>query len=222
MEGFDIDVPNPIVSVAVASLRTGDPLIRLLESIRGATAKEYEVIIATPKIGTEIQERIEREHPARFVFDGNASGCVAAFNLAFSESRGKYICHANDDLVYLPNSIDIVLDAIGDRDVMGAFAFQEPDTNGQFLTRTIFGIDYANFGCIKKSLFEKLGYWDSRYTMYAADPDFGLKMKQAGYEVIPVPNAKIIHYCIWDENRKEHLRDAASSKLVEKWKGIFC
>ena len=113
-----------------------------------------------------------------------------------------------------------MMNFINDEDVQGAFYIREPDRDG-FFTNSLFGKLYANFGMVKKSLMEKIGYWSEEYSHYGADPDASLKFWQSGVMVAATPDAKIIHLCINDEHRKEHLRDAAGTRLQEKWRGIF-
>jgi len=109
---------------------------------------------------------------------------------------------------------------VGDRDVQGAFYLKEPDTDG-FVVNKIFDRLYGNFSLVKRSLAEQVGFWDESFVHYGADPDFSLKLWNAGYEVVATPKACVIHHCVQDEIRKEHLREDASNHLVEKWQGVF-
>lgn len=209
---------KPLVSIVVATMGRGS-LARLLESIRAYTEVPYEIVLVAPKEVTFPVDLLSKYNP-RLVFEEKATGCVSAYNIGFKESRGEFLCHLNDDCEVCPNWMSAMLDLVGDRDVQGAFYLKEPDTNG-FIINYIYGKLYGNFSLAKKSLFERLGYWSSDYIQYGGDPDFSLKVWNAGYEVVATPDAKVIHHCIVDEHRKEHMREEASNKLHERWGARF-
>jgi len=77
------------------------------------------------------------------------------------------------------------------------------------LERDYFGLDLENlahpliledrfplggFFMIKRETFEKLGGFDERFFLYFEDTDFFKRVKEAGYPIILVPQAKIIHW----------------------------
>jgi hypothetical protein len=47
---------------------------------------------------------------------------------------------------------------------------------------------------IKKKLFDQLGGFDPAFFMYIEDGELCLRVKKAGYRIVSVPAAKIIHY----------------------------
>jgi GT2 family glycosyltransferase len=70
-----------------------------------------------------------------------------------------------------------------------------------------------------RSLFERLGYFDERYFLNGADPDFSLKVWNAGLSVVPAAGALIDHDELHDE-RRDADRDRAAvdnARLFEKW-----
>jgi GT2 family glycosyltransferase len=213
-------VNNPLVSIVIATMGRTSSLDACLESVRNNTLISHEVVLVLPKTVCLPTTLFNKYNP-RLIFEDSSSGCVAAYNLGFRNAYGRFLVHINDDCEVLPSWLDNMMRAIGEKDALGAFAFMEPDTNGEFVARSIWGRPYANFGFSKKELFEKLGYWSSDFLHYGADPDMGLKFWHAGYPVIPVMDAKVIHHCVVDDARKEHLREPASNMLQKKWRGIF-
>jgi GT2 family glycosyltransferase len=203
-----------LVSIVVASLRF-DYLRILIKSIDENTRSiSHEIVLVTP--GEPPEDIAER---CVVIHDGGV-GCVAAYNLGFRAAIGKYIININDDCFFCPNAIPNMLNFINDEDVQGAFYICEPDREG-WITNSLFGKLYANFGMVKKSLLEKVGYWSPEFVHYGADVDVSLSFWAHGIMVAATPDARVIHLCINDEHRKEHLRDAAGTKLQEKWRGIF-
>lgn len=201
------------VSIILASTRP-DGLWRLVRSVKDTTVLPHEIIAVSPIPLPDMGITVIRET--------DSTGCVQAFVQGMKAASGEYLIHVNDDAEFQPFAIDNMIAAIGNRDnVLGAFAIKEPDMP-DYGFNYIFDRLYANFGCAKRSLFERLGYWDLRYQMYGADPDFSLQVWNSGGQVIPVQYAKVLHHCTVDSNRKEHLRPLAWDKLKFKWKGIYC
>lgn len=50
------------------------------------------------------------------------------------------------------------------------------------------------FFLTRKSVLEKIGYFDEDYFMYAEDIDLCLRAKEAGFKVMYVPEVKILHH----------------------------
>ena len=50
------------------------------------------------------------------------------------------------------------------------------------------------FFLTRKAVLEKVGYFDEDYFMYAEDLDLCLRIKQAGFKVMYVPEVKILHH----------------------------
>ena len=216
------DEMTPIVSIVVASMRCGGPLKNLLDSIKKFTPDIYEIVLVTPALPVYLGKSIlEYNEFVRIIEEPEPRGCVHAFNLGFVAARGKFVAHLNDDVEVTEGWLTSMLDFVGDGDCQGVFYIKEPDTNG-FIVNYLFGKLYGNFSLIKKSLMEELGYWDEKtFEHYGADPDFSLRVHRAGYIVAALPTAKIIHHCINDSVRKEHLRSDAGTKLQQKWRGIY-
>lgn len=213
------DNATPLVSIVVATAGRFS-IHNLLDSIQSHSDNiPYEVILVTSQASIDNLKDAQNFNNVVFVFEPEMRGCVKAFNLGFKAAKGKYIVHLNDDCEVCAGWLTEMLDTIRDRNVLGAFYVKEPGTD--FIINELWGRPYANFGMIKKSLMEKLGYWDESFVHYGADPDFGLKVWHAGYAVVSNPKARVIHYCAQDEHRKEDLREPASTILQERWRGIY-
>lgn len=212
------------VSIVIATAGRTTELMRLLSSIKKHTRGiGYEIVIVAPKnkeLSVKAISLLSRL-PCRLVWEDAPDGCVKAFNLGFRAARGRFIVHLNDDCEVTAGWLKNMLTLIGNRKVQGAFYLSEPDREG-FLTNVIFEKLYANFGCMRRDLMGKLGFWDERFQHYGADPDFGLKVWHAGWEVVSDPSARILHYCVVDEHRREDLRSGAFDQILEKWQGVFC
>jgi len=161
-------------------------------------------------------------------------GFVRAANAGFRAARGEYLMQINDDTRLLRHSVQNAirfLEAPAHRDIgLAAFFHNSPVTRNihrqiqldgrWFYVCQVRGLCYANFGLGTRDLYERLGFFDERYFMYGADPDFSLKVwHDAGLRVEPCPGALIEHDEQTDDRaateRAEQDRD--NSLLFEKW-----
>ena len=82
------------------------------------------------------------------------------------------------------------------------------------------GACYANFGLLRRTLIEKLGYLDERYYFCAWDPDLSLKVqREAGLKVIGCRQALVYHEELIDDRKNEdrNIGDEDNRKLFAKW-----
>ena len=111
---------NPEVSIVVATTRFNQ-LRDMISSIQ--TDVSYQVVAVS---FMDIPEDI----PCIRIKEESARGCTYAFNQGLIFAQSPDLIHVNDDCRFMPNAIDIMLQAIGDRDVLGAFAVNAGDTVG--------------------------------------------------------------------------------------------
>lgn len=72
------------------------------------------------------------------------------------------------------------------------------------------------FFLTRKSILEKVGYFDEDYFMYGEDLDLCLRIKNAGYRVMYVPEVKILHYKGVSSGLKKHSQDITSANKETK------
>jgi len=62
--------------------------------------------------------------------------------------------------------------------------------------RAIHDIDLctSHFMLTRKKVFDEVGYWDEDYFVYGEDVDFCWRVKKAGWRIVFVPGAKVVHY----------------------------
>ena len=81
------------------------------------------------------------------------------------------------------------------------------------------GTLYANFPVGRREIYEKLGFFDERFYVCAADPDLSLKAWHAGYKVSPAFGVVVDHDELDDDRR---LADSSrgredNDRLFAKW-----
>lgn len=221
------------VSIIVPTYRRPDHLGRCLASIADTVNVKHEVICVTVA-GDEETQHVVRSHDVAHVVQPERGGAVQAMNLGFRSASGQYMLQINDDCELLPYSIENAirfLEAPAHAHIgQAAFFHDSPvrrnvyqqimiDDRWYFVCQ-VRGLCYANFGLAARSLYEQLDYFDERYFMYGADPDFSLKVwHEAKLQVAPCPGALIKHLELDDERgEKERAAQASDNALLfEKW-----
>jgi GT2 family glycosyltransferase len=224
----------PVVSIIVPTLARPQLLHACLRSIRHTVLLPHEVICVVVQ-GDDQTEAVARQNGAVVVVQPRRAGMVNACNLGFRAARGTYLTQINDDCELLPHSIANAVRFLQAPAHVGvgqaAFFHDSPvQRNVQqqiqvdgvwYYVCQVRGLCYANFGLVSRALCERLNYYDERYFMYGADPDFSLKVwHEAGMRVEPCPGALIHHAEVSDDRARMDRsgQDQDNLKLFEKWR----
>ncbi|UCD74902.1 MAG: glycosyltransferase [Phycisphaerales bacterium] len=221
------------VSIVVPTYGRPDHLAKCLDSIEATLSRPHEVICVSVA-GDEATEAVIAKRDVVHVVQPTRGGAVQAMNLGFRAATGRYLMQINDDCELMPysaaNAIRF-LEAPGHEQIgLAAFFHDSPVRRNVYAQIQVEGVWYyvchvrglcfANFGLAERSLYEKLGYFDERYFMYGADPDFSLKVwYEAKRAVVPCPGALIHHLELEDERgaRERREQQADNAKLFAKW-----
>lgn len=204
-----VDLPHDVVCVSVA----GD------EATMDALAPRLK------KAGTSFKHLVQ---PTR-------GGLVQAMNMGFKAATGDFQTQINDDCVLLPHTIANAvrfLEAPAHANTVGQCAFfhNSPvrrNVHAQIMVEGewyyichVRGLCFANFGLARREMYERLNWFDERYFMYGADPDFSLKVwHEAKLSVLPCPGALVRHAEMNDERgaAERAAQHADNAKLFAKW-----
>ena len=74
------------------------------------------------------------------------------------------------------------------------------------------------FFMTKKSVLDKIGYFDEDYFMYAEDIDLSFRIKQAGFKIIYIPSIKILHHKGISTGLKKHSQHQTTATLETRRK----
>lgn len=225
------------LSIVIPTCNRAASLARCIAAARNATRASVEIVVVdgasadgTPAVlaaaGDLLGDRL------RVIREDRREGFVRAVNKGFRAARGKHLMWLNDDARPLPGAIDAALAqiAFAPRTVGMAALFHAsssarnvalaaPHLGRTFCVMHVRGTLYANFGLAPRALFERLGWFDERYYLYAADPDFSLKVWHAGLSVVPAFGALVDHDEVRDERREADRQPSASDndRLFAKW-----
>ncbi|HXE52641.1 MAG TPA: glycosyltransferase, partial [Tepidisphaeraceae bacterium] len=186
------------LSIVIPTVNRANSLASCLVAVRNATNLSYEIIVVDGASTDATATVLEHAAGAmgdrlRVIREPKREGFVKAANKGFRAARGRYLMWLNDDARPLAHSLDRAVEqlAFSPRTVgMAAFfhpteagkniAFEAMHQGRAFHVLHVRGTVYANFGVATRALFERLGYFDERYFLNAADPDFSLKVWHAG------------------------------------------
>jgi GT2 family glycosyltransferase len=224
---------EPLVSIVVPTLHRPEALRRCLDSIERCVDPPHETLVV--QVADDVATKsIVKPPGARVIVQPTRDGFVKAANLGFRQARGHYIVQINDDCELLPhtiaNAVRFLEAPAHERIGQAAFFHNSPMKRNifaqvqlddeWFFVNHVRGLCYANFGMARRELYERLGYFDERYFMYGADPDFSLKIwHEAKLSVVPCPGALVRHDQLDDERAKKErgCQDSDNRMLFAKW-----
>lgn len=223
----------PRVSIVIPTYRRAQALRECLASIAGAVHMAHEVICVTVADDPETQALLA-DAPVTNIIEPDRTGFVKASNAGFRAAKGEYVTQINDDNILMPhtiaNAIRFLEAPMHAHIGQAAFFHDSPvrrNVHAQIQVENIWyyvchvrGLCYANYGLARRELYEQLGYFDERYFMYGADPDFSLKVwHEASQCVAACPGALIRHKELDDDRAKVERAEQGTDneKLFAKW-----
>ena len=236
-----------IVSIVIPTFNRFGRLRTCADKIRHSTGHPHEIIVVDggwyPNLEYIIvdggstdgtREWLRKQANLRVILEHEREGAVKAFNKGFRAAAGHYVMWLNDDAYPLPGSVEAAVDMIERPDLsdVGIVAFYHNWHNERNVLDRIEhegetyeicqvrGYPYANFGLIRRSLLERIGYADERFYFFGFDPDLSLKVQiNEGLMVIGCRRALIHHEEYHDDRKVSDLAvgEDDNAKLFDKW-----
>jgi GT2 family glycosyltransferase len=201
----------PELSIVVPTCQRAELLERCLWSVERGIHCDYEIIVvdgastdATAAVLGRARQRLGDR--LQIIREERREGFTKAINKGFRAATGRYITWLNDDARPLPGTLDQAIEQMSqskaDVGLVALFhawngtrsvAYETRIGGGVYRLLHIRGTLYANFGLGRRETFAALGYFDERFFIYGADPDFSLKVWNAGMKVEPAYMTAIDH-----------------------------
>jgi GT2 family glycosyltransferase len=225
------------LSIVVPTCNRAASLAKCLESIRSSVHCCYEIIVVDGASSDDTSRVLQTAWKQmggslRVIEESRREGFVRAVNKGFRAAQGQYLTWLNDDARPIERSLDRAVDqlAFAPRNI-GMVALFTPASSERnvamemrhqgrsFHLQHVRGTLYANFGVAARATFEHLNYFDERYFLNGADPDFSLKVWDAGMKVAPALGAMIDHDELPDERRSDDRGrgEQDNAALFAKW-----
>jgi GT2 family glycosyltransferase len=225
------------LSIVVPTCQRSALLEQCLFSVERGTQCDYELVVVDGASTDDTSDVLNRARQRlgdrlQIIREERREGFTKGINKGFRAAGGRFITWLNDDARPLPGSMDQAVEqmnaAKADVGLLALFHAWNGTRSVAYETRIsghvyrllhVRGTLYANFGVGRRETFAALGFFDERYFVYGADPDFSLKVWHAGMKVEPAYMTALDHDEHDDERRHA---DAGRSKddsdrLLAKW-----
>jgi GT2 family glycosyltransferase len=208
------------LSIVLPTCNRAAMLEKTLAAIESSAKCSHEIIVvdgassdATAEILHESSRKLGKDR-LRIIRESKREGFVKAANKGFRAARGKNMIWLNDDARPLPGALDTAIAELDSQPEEVAFvalfhrwnspnniAYETQHRGERYQLCHVRGTLYANFPMGRRETYERLGYFDERFYVCAADPDLSLKAWYAGMSIVPAWNAIIEHDEVHDERR---------------------
>ena len=104
---------SPVVSVIVPTFNRPAMLKEAVASILGQTYQDFEIIVVNDA-GEDVEKLIEEFEDERIIYlkhEGN-KGLAASRNTGIAASKGKYISYLDDDDIFYPNHLEMLINCL--------------------------------------------------------------------------------------------------------------
>jgi GT2 family glycosyltransferase len=203
---------TPSVSVIVCTRNRPRLLLDTIESILAGDAKPTEIVVVDQS--RDVDPRLDRHEDVVLVHSPER-GLTRARNLGIAAARGRVIAFSDDDVRVAANWLSSLVAAIGTeperRVAAGQVIPAPPERSGAFTSSFYVDDTPATYtGRIERdplgggnmamyrSGFDVVGLFDERLGAGGAYPaaddnDFGLRLLEAGFTIVYVPEAIVYH-----------------------------
>jgi GT2 family glycosyltransferase len=209
----------PISASAITvAYRSGESLLRLLDSLDGQDGLGEVIVVDNGGGGAEVDEARGRAG-VRVADAGGNIGFAAGSNLGAREAQGEVLVFLNPDTVVSPGAIAQLARTLEDESIGIAMArlrlLDEPEKlNASGVDVHVTGIGWAaHYGepadsvrqledvpsasasamAIRADTFRELGGFAEELFMYLEDLELGWRARLAGYRVVVDPQADVLH-----------------------------
>lgn len=223
-----------IVSIVIPTFNRLERLRRCIDNIRRTVPNPREVIVVDGGSDDGTRPWLAEQSDLRVILEPRREGAVAAFNKGFRSATGYYVMWLNDDAFPLPGAVENAVAMLERPDLLelGMVAFYHNWHNERNVLdrvehegRTyelchVRGYPYANFGLLRRTLLETVGFADDRFYFFGFDPDLSLKIQiNEGLRVLGCRAALIHHDEHHDARKLSDLNTGQddNDKLFAKW-----
>ncbi len=196
-------------TVVVPSMGRPDHLEAMLRSLPAALAgATWELVGIHPGDDRATHEVFLRHGAARILRDEDHPGPDGRFcwstlmNAGLAGARGRWFMYGSDDLLFEPESIARAMaygDLSGPR--TGGVALLEHNPSRRNCPAWFIPMGYdrrpmINFGVVRREALQRVGGFHDGFHFYCADFDLCSRILAAGWEILPLWDARVRHHQI--------------------------
>lgn len=212
----------PLIFGITLNWNRRDDTLQCLESLVKSDFPNFRILVVDNGSEDGSPEAIKEHYPSvEQIINGKNLGFAGGFNQGFKfalNAGAEYILIVNNDTTVAPDMLKLLFNAILPEQVgvvspiilyankpnkiWSAGAGRNPWTleltENHGRGQTFSEITERDFlsGCgmlIKRVVLENVGLFDDRFFMYYEDSDFALRVRQSGYKMLLVPQARMWH-----------------------------
>jgi GT2 family glycosyltransferase len=213
---------SPAISVITVNWNGKDDLAEFYQSLYKQTFKNFEAILVDNGSSDGSKELVKKKFPEVKIIELDKNyGFAEPNNIGFRHAKGKYIVTLNNDLVLTSDFLeelyncaeksDETIFSIGAKmifhdepQLINSVAIK-PLKNGNginvgknedpklYSKQMVINGPCAGAALYKKSVIDKIGFFDGRYFAYLEDLDLTLRANRYGYSALFCPSAIVYH-----------------------------
>ena len=197
----------PRVSIGITTRDRPDALLRCLRSLHAVAHLAPDVKVFDDASGVPVSEQLARQElsfPVRVIRDDRAPGYIAGRNRLVREAAASSILLLDDDAALLGNeAVETALAVLDADERVGAVAFAQADRHGAAwnsamqASRSLEACYVPSFigfaHLLRRDLFLRVGAYRERFEFYGEEKDFCLRLMNAGYRTVYLPDALVMH-----------------------------
>lgn len=211
------------VAIIILNYKVKTLAIRCLESVLKSDYPNIEIFLLDNNSGDQIEDDISKYEKVTFIQNGSNLGYAKGNNLGIKralEEGADYVFILNPDTTVNKDTIDILLTRaqqygagilgpkvyFGDgktilyaggildkANVLGSHRGVDELDSAQYNKDE--GTDYVTGAAmmVSKDVFKKIGFFDERFFLYYEDSDFCYRAKLAGFKIMYIYQAEVVH-----------------------------
>jgi GT2 family glycosyltransferase/nucleoside-diphosphate-sugar epimerase len=212
-----------LISVVIVSYNSSALLVESVQGVL-ASSLPVEVIVSdngsTDGSVEPLDDMAAADSRLRVLKNGSNIGFARANNAALAMSRGVTVLFLNPDCIVRPDTLERMLAALTADPAAGMAGclIRNPDGSGEpscfrpmptprRLACRLLGLGVGGdapgspveaisgaFMMVRREVLERIGSFDPAYFMHWEDLDLCLRCRQAGYQILFVPEVEVIHF----------------------------
>lgn len=199
-----------MLSVCISSRNRLESLTRCLRSLMLISEFVREVLVVDDCSDVPLEEPLRRNLGEDFSLNLHVirqeenTGPCAARNIIFKCARSNFILTLDDDTVLLtPQSVERALSLILRDHRVAAVAFAQTDEQGRPWPKPrqpapveypCYVASFVGYACLlRRDVFLSVGGYRSRFHYYGEEKEYCLRLLDAGYQVVYLPDARVAH-----------------------------
>ncbi len=188
---------NPLVTVNILSFNRKDYLRTTLKKIFEQDYKNLEVLVIDNASNDGTEEMLKNEFRQVRFFKLNKNIGISAWNIGFEKAKGDFILVLDDDSYPLHKTINKGLEEFRINNKLGIVAFKIFNVRVNRFETLDFDLTPKLFvGCgalIRKEVIKKIGGYSEDIFIYYNEIDFSARCYNAGFDIVYLQNAIVIH-----------------------------